>query len=170
MVSKYDLGQEWQGRGFLYEFRWGWSNNVKTWSGKEGWQQNFKILVLRKKRIVAAKSLFAFIAFNIKGRGEKKLWKNGQADCLGWPPLPRSGQGIVIFPNKLTYFDLFYHFIMGKKGLTFSQIVLVRLEGGDPPPKAVSLTAFSQFFFTPSLNGEWWNPVIDVKSSHSREI
>ena len=40
----------------------------------------------------------------------------------------------------------------GKKGLKFSQMVLVRLEGGDPPPKAVSLTTFSQFFFNPSLN------------------
>ena len=34
--------------------------------------------------------------------------------------------------NKLTYFDLFYHFIMGKIGPKFSQIVSVRLEGGDP--------------------------------------
>ena len=40
-----------------------------------------------------------------------------------------------------------------KKVLKFSQIVSVKLEGGDPPipPKAVSLTAFSQVFFTPSL-------------------
>ena len=36
---------------------------------------------------------------------------------------------------------------MGKIGPKFSQIVSVRLEGGDPPSKAVSLTAFSVFFF-----------------------
>ena len=40
----------------------------------------------------------------------------------------------------------------GKRGLRFSQIVSVRLEGGDPPPKkAVSLTAFTVSFLTPSL-------------------
>ena len=27
---------------------------------------------------------------------------------------PPYGQGVVIFSNKLTYFDLFYHFIMEK--------------------------------------------------------
>ena len=34
-------------------------------------------------------------------------------------------------------------------GQNFHKIEAVRLEGGDPPspPKAVSLTAFSQFFF-----------------------
>ena len=42
---------------------------------------------------------------------------------------------------------------MGKIGPKFSQIVLVRLEGGDPPPKAVSLTAFSVFFLTLPLIG-----------------
>ena len=42
----------------------------------------------------------------------------------------------------------------GKKGLKFSQIEVVRLRGSDPPttPKAVSLTAFSQFFFEPFPN------------------
>ena len=39
---------------------------------------------------------------------------------------------------------------MGKIGPKFSQIVSIRLEGGTPP-KAVSLTAFSQFFLTASL-------------------
>ena len=40
----------------------------------------------------------------------------------------------------------------GKKGLTFSQIVLVRLEGGDPPPpKRSAWPLFHSFFFTPSL-------------------
>ena len=36
-------------------------------------------------------------------------------------------------------------------GQNFHKIEAVRLEGGDPPspPKAVSLTAFSQFFFEP---------------------
>ena len=39
-----------------------------------------------------------------------------------------------------------------KNGSKFSQIEAVRLRGGDPPPpQVVSLTAFSQFFFTPSL-------------------
>ena len=46
--------------------------------------------------------------------------------------------------------DLFYHSIMGKIGPKFSQIVSVRLEGGDPP-HAISLTAFSQLFLTASL-------------------
>ena len=35
--------------------------------------------------------------------------------------------------NKLTYFDLFYHFIMGKIGPKFSHLLTVRAEGADPP-------------------------------------
>ena len=39
----------------------------------------------------------------------------------------------------------------GKKGLKFSQIVLVRLEGGDPPspPKRSAWPLFHSFFFEP---------------------
>ena len=36
---------------------------------------------------------------------------------------------------------------MDKMGQNFHKIEAVRLEGGDPPPKAVSLTAFFPFFF-----------------------
>ena len=54
----------------------------------------------------------------------------------------------------LSYLGLFCHFIMDKMGQNFHKIEAVRLEGVDPPspPKAVSLTAFSQFFFNPSLS------------------
>ena len=57
------------------------------------------------------------------------------------------------FLDKLPYLGLFCRFIKDKNGSKFSQIEVVRLRGGDPPspPKAVSLTAFSQFFFNPSL-------------------
>ena len=37
----------------------------------------------------------------------------------------------------------------GKKGLTFSQIVLVRLEGGDPPPQSGQPDRFFTVFFWP---------------------
>ena len=43
-----------------------------------------------------------------------------------YPPPPPYGQGVVIFQNKLTYFDLFYHFIMGKIGPKFSHLLTVR--------------------------------------------
>ena len=56
-----------------------------------------------------------------------------QADRKGLPPPPPYGQGVVIFQNKLTYFDLFYHFIMGKIGPKFSHLLTVRAEGADPP-------------------------------------
>ena len=36
---------------------------------------------------------------------------------------------------------------MEKKGLTFSQIVLVRLEGGDPPPQSGQPDRFFAVFF-----------------------
>ena len=59
------------------------------------------------------------------------------------------------FQNKLTYFDLFYHFIMGKIGPKFSHLLTVRAEEADPPPPplTVSLTVKYPFFFlTASLN------------------
>ena len=70
--------------------------------------------------------------------GVKKLWKSGQADRLGWhPPLPPSPEAVRVlwfFQNKLTYFDLFCHFIMGKIGPKFSHLLTVRAKGADPPP------------------------------------
>ena len=44
------------------------------------------------------------------------------------------GQGVVIFQNKLTYFELFYHLIMGKIGPKFSHLLTARAEGADPIP------------------------------------
>ena len=40
-------------------------------------------------------------------------------------------------------------------GQNFHKIEAVRLEGGDPPPQAVSLTTFYEFFFYafPNVNG-----------------
>ena len=55
------------------------------------------------------------------------------------------------FQNKLKYFDLFYHFTMGKIGPTFSHFLTVRAEGADPsPPLTFSLTV-KYPFFTASL-------------------
>ena len=65
---------------------------------------------------------------------KKKRYFYCQADRKGLPPPPPYGQGVVIFQNKLTYFDLFYHFIMGKIGPKFSHLLTVRAEGADPPP------------------------------------
>ena len=42
---------------------------------------------------------------------------------------------IDVFP-KLSYFDLFYHFIMEKIGPKFSHLLTVRTEGADPAPCA----------------------------------
>ena len=62
----------------------------------------------------------------------------------------------------MSYLGLFCHFIKDKNGSKFSQIEAVRLEGVDPPspPKAVSLTAFSQFFYAfPKLYEQFiWEP------------
>ena len=66
-----------------------------------------------------------------KGSRQKKRSFYGQADIKGLPP--PYGQGVVIFSNKLTYLELFYHFIMGKIGPKFSHLVTVRAEGADPP-------------------------------------
>ena len=57
----------------------------------------------------------------------------------GWPegftpPPPLMVWVLWFFQNKLTYFDLFYHFIMGKIGPKFSHLLTVRAEGADPPP------------------------------------
>ena len=79
------------------------------------------------------------------------------------------------FQNKLTYFDLFYHFIMGKIGPKFSHLLTVRAEGADPPPPppplTVSLAVKIPGFFTaltsllinaffepsgPQLSGQYW--------------
>ena len=53
--------------------------------------------------------------------------------------------------NKLTYFDLFYHFIMGKIGPKFSHLLTVKAEGA-APPLTVSLTIKRPFFCC------WWLP------------
>ena len=62
------------------------------------------------------------------------------------PPPPKRSEKCKKFLDILSYLGLFCHFIMDKMGQNFHKIEAVRLEGGDPPP-AVSLTAFSRFFF-----------------------
>ena len=50
------------------------------------------------------------------GKSSKKLWKSGQADRLGWPPLPplpRSGQENVKFFEF--YFRLYILIIYDSK-------------------------------------------------------
>ena len=69
----------------------------------------------------------------------------------GWPlglspPLPWSGQVNVKFLGKLPYLGLFCHFIKDKMGQNFSHNRSGQARGGWPP-QAVSLTAFSPFFF-----------------------
>ena len=62
------------------------------------------------------------------------------------------------FQNKLKYFDLFYHFIMGKIGPKFSHLLTVRAKGADPPlpPLTVSLTVKRPFFFLTTSFIIWW--------------
>ena len=48
-----------------------------------------------------------------------------------YPP-PLTVRVSWFFQNKLTYFDLFYHFIMGKIGPKFSHLLMVR--AAPPPP------------------------------------
>ena len=69
--------------------------------------------------------------------GLKKLGKSGQADRLGWPPLPspEAVRKMWKFLDKLPYLGLFCRFIKDKNGSKFSQI------------EAASQTAFSQFLF-----------------------
>ena len=51
----------------------------------------------------------------------------------------------------------------GKKGLKFSQIVLVRLEGGDPPPQSGQPDRFfTVFFFDPFPNDHHQNPTSNL--------
>ena len=72
------------------------------------------------------------------------------------PPLPPLTVRVLwFFQNKFTYFDLFYHFIMGKIRPKFSHLLTVRAEGADPPlpPLTVSLNVKRPFFLlTTSLN------------------
>ena len=80
------------------------------------------------------------VIFEIKGGEDEGDCGDGSGDGIG-----DDIRALWFFQNKLTYFDLFYHFIMGKIGPKFSQIVSVSLRG---------VTAFSQFFFTPPLKRE----------------
>ena len=65
------------------------------------------------------------------------------------PPPPLKVRVSWFFQNKLTYFDLFYHFIKGEIGPIFSHLLTVRAEGADPPspPLTVSLTVKRPLFF-----------------------
>ena len=55
--------------------------------------------------------------------------------------------------NKLTYFDLFYHFIMGKIGPKFSHLLTVRADEADSPlpPYGQPDRRKTVFFLTTSL-------------------
>ena len=80
----------------------------------------------------------------------KKRSFYGQADRKGSPP--PYGQVVVIFQNKLTYFDLFYYFIMGKIGPKFSHLLTVRAKGADAPPPYGQPDRKKTVFFTTSLS------------------
>ena len=58
---------------------------------------------------------------------------------------PPYGRVLWFFQNKLTYFNLFYHFLMEKIGPKFSHLLTVRAEGTDSPPLMVSLYDFPNF-------------------------
>ena len=101
---------------------------------------------------------------NIENKRKKSFSEESKL-CPCWGTVPPSTEAVRVlwfFQNKLTYFDLFYHFIMGKIGPKFSQIVSVRLEGGDPPKKNGHSDCFSQFFFTPPLTilNTHWAPAL----------
>ena len=83
--------------------------------------------------------------------GVKKREKAVRLTAWVDPPSPEAVRKMWKFLDKLPYLGLFCRFIKDKNGSKFSQIEVVRLRGGDPPspPKAVSLTAFSQFLFDP---------------------
>ena len=60
---------------------------------------------------------------------------------------------IFFLQNKLTYFDLFYHFIMGRIGPKFSHLLTVRAGGADPlpPPYGQPDRKKTVFFLTTTL-------------------
>ena len=72
---------------------------------------------------------------NSKGRRQKKLGKSGQAERLGRPLLPRSGQENVKNSRQVVIFGVILPIYKGQMGQNFHKL------------EAVSLTAFSEFFF-----------------------
>ena len=58
------------------------------------------------------------------------------------------------FQNKLTYFDLFYHFIKGEIGPIFSHLLTVRAKGADPPSPPYGQPDRKKTFFYDSPNRE----------------
>ena len=112
----------------------------------------------------------AFELMCLLREGVKKNWEKA-VRLTAWvdPPLPspEAVRKMWKFLDKLPYLGLFCRFIKDKNGSKFSQIEVVRLRGGDPPspPKAVSLTAFSQFFFYPfpyDVNKSSWTLITFV--------
>ena len=71
---------------------------------------------------------------------KKKREKSGQADRLGRPPLPRSGQENVKNSRQVVIFGVILPFYKGQNGSKFSQNRSGQA-GGGLPPQAVSLTA-----------------------------
>ena len=61
------------------------------------------------------------------------------------PPPPLTVRVLWFFLNKLTYFDLFYHFIMEKIGPKFSHLLTVRAEKADPLIGWSSVNVFIAF-------------------------
>ena len=85
-----------------------------------------------------------------KGRRQKKTVKKRSGWPLGLtpPPLPRSGQVNVKISRQVAIFGVILPFYIGQKWVKIFINRSSQAGGGvtPRPPKAVSLTAFSQFF------------------------
>ena len=85
---------------------------------------------------------------------------------MGRPPLPlpRSGQENVKNSRQVVLFWVILSFYKGQKWLkTFTNRSGQARGGVSPPTQAVSLTAFSQFFFNPSLRMIMLNSIIFIR-------
>ena len=71
------------------------------------------------------------------------------------PLPPNTVRALYFFQNKLTYFDLFFHFIMGKIGPKCSHLIMVRAEGADLPLTVSMTVKRLSFFLTTSLKHKW---------------
>ena len=93
---------------------------------------------------------------NLREAFQKKLWKSGQADRLGWPPppLPRSGQENVKISRQVAIFGVILSFYKGQKWVKIFTNRSGQAEGGCPPLPPQSGQPdrfFTVFFLNPSL-------------------